>query len=229
MKYYSVERLNREYVEAWKKAHCKGADVLDYCCGNGYDSRHIAKTMAPKSVVGIDISDVSIDNCSKMAQQEGLSSLLSYRVMDAEELEFADNSFDVVIIYGVLHHLDLEKAFGEIKRVLRPGGKAIATEALIHNPFIHAYRKRTPDLRTVYETEHILGRSKILGARRHFGRVSTRFFNLATLAAVPFRKSKVFPGLLACFELMDRLLLSVPGLKWWAWMCVFVLSEPKKD
>ena len=43
---------------------------------------------------------------------------------DAEELPFEDASFDLVFGHAVLHHLpDLDRAFGEFRRVLRPGGR----------------------------------------------------------------------------------------------------------
>jgi hypothetical protein len=54
------------------------------------------------------------------------------------------------------------------------------------------------------------------------------FFHLATLAAVPFRNTRLFEPLRNGLEAVDSLLLRVPGLKWQAWMVVFVLSEPKK-
>jgi SAM-dependent methyltransferase len=225
MKYYAVERRNRDFVSEWLGTHCKGRDVLDYCCGNGVDSIRIAQ-MGARSVVGIDISEVSVSNCRARAGREGVADRVRFEVMDAEQLRFPDNSFDVVHIYGVLHHLDLRKAYSEIARVLRPGGCAIATEAMKHNPLIDLYRRKTPQLRTEWEVDHILGREEIALGRQYFRDVRPHLFNLATLAAVPLRRTPLFRPVLSTLEIVDALLLRLPGLKWWAWMCVFTLGEP---
>ena len=228
MKYYSIERKNRDYVTDWLRQHCKDRDVLDYCCGNGLDSVRIAKEMNPRSVVGIDISPKSVEHCEERARREGVAKRLTFVVMDAEKLEFPDNSFDVVHIYGVLHHLDLHAAFRELARVLRPGGRVIATEAMKHNPLIALYRRRTPHLRTEWEVEHILGRQEIAIARKYFNDVHPRLFNLFTLLAVPFRRTRAFSTLLGLLELLDSVVLRIPGVRWWAWMCVFTMTNPKK-
>lgn len=65
-------------------------------------------------------------------------------------------------------------------------------------------------------------------AESYFGKVDTRFFHLATLAAVPFRKLAIFNPMLDLLEAIDSVLLKIPFLKWKAWQVVFVLSEPKK-
>jgi SAM-dependent methyltransferase len=225
MKYYSVERKNRAYVTRWLEQHCRGKDVLDYCCGNGFDSVRIAQGMQPRSVVGIDISEVSIEHSRERARQSGVTQLVHFEVMDAEDLKFPDDSFDTIHIYGVLHHLDLRKAYPELARVLRPGGRLIATEAMKHNPVIAWYRKRTPQLRTPWEANHILGRQEIGLARAYFDEVEVRLFNLATLAAVPFRRTRVFKSLLTMLEAVDDIMLSIPGFKWMAWMAVFSLAK----
>jgi ubiquinone/menaquinone biosynthesis C-methylase UbiE len=65
-----------------------------------------------------------VEMTHRRLEQEGLTSDLS--VMDAERLEFPDNSFDAVYSFGVLHHTSSpELAFREIRRVLRPGGEFI--------------------------------------------------------------------------------------------------------
>jgi hypothetical protein len=61
---------------------------------------------------------------------------------------------------------------------------------------------------------------------RYFRRIEPRFFHLTTLAAVPFRKSAMFRPLLRLLEAIDVVLLRAPGLKWHAWITVFVLAEP---
>lgn len=225
-KFYSIERKSRAYVDNWVTSRCRGKRLLDYCCGNGDDSIFAAKHGA--NVVGIDISPVSIAHCKQKAIDENVSGSTDFRVMDAEKLEFPDNSFDLVIVYGVLHHLDFPAAMREISRVLEPGGEAICTEALAHNPVIHAYRKRTPHLRTAWEVQHIMKKDNIIKARDWFETVRPKFYHLATIAAVPFRKTFLFSPILWMFECIDSVLLRIPGLRWWGWQVVFVLGKPKK-
>jgi SAM-dependent methyltransferase len=129
----------------------------------------------------------------------------------------------------VLHHLDLEKAYRELARVLKPEGQAICTEALRHNVCIHAYRRLTPHLRSAWETDHILGRKEIGMARSYFGRVEVlRFFHLATILAIPFRRRRFFDSLRKSLEVVDRGLLTLPVLRWQAWMAVFVLGRARR-
>lgn len=227
MKYYSVERKSRQLVLDWFSNNCKGKRVLDYCCGNGDDSFIIAKDGASE-VIGIDLSDISILNCKERSITEGVKHKTSFYVMDAEALSFDDDYFDVITEYGVLHHLDLRKAYSEIARVLKPDGECICVETLGHNPIIHLYRKLTPTLRTEWEVEHILRRKDIELAGKFFHKVKILgLFHLFTLAAVPFRNSTVFEPLLSFLEGVDELILRCPFVKWQAWQVVFTLSAPK--
>lgn len=227
MKYYAVERKSRQAVLDWFSANCKGKKVLDYCCGNGDDSFIIAQKGASE-VIGIDLSQVSIDNCNQMAINKGLEGNASFYVMDAEDLKFEANYFDVITEYGVLHHLDIKKAYPELARVLKPDGKCICVETLGHNPIIHYYRKITPHIRTEWEVEHILRKKDIEMAKAYFNKVDVLgFFHLASIAAVPFRNLLGFRALLSLLETIDSLILKLPFLKWQAWQVVFTLSEPK--
>lgn len=225
-KYYSIEEASRAYVDEWIQARCRDKRILDYGCGNGDDSIFAAKHGA--EVVGIDISEVSIEHCKRKAIEAGVSDRTHFVVMDAESLRFEDDSFDLIVEYGVLHHLEFSSAMSEISRVLKPTGEVICTEALGHNPFINAYRNRTPNLRTSWEVDHILRRQDILKANLWFKGVDARFFHLATLAAVPFRRTKIFRPLLNRLSAMDSVLLRLPFLKWHAWQVVLHLSNPRK-
>lgn len=228
MKYYAIERQSRAMILDWFKENCKGKQVLDYCCGNGEDGVFIAQNGA-REVVGIDISDVSIANCQELARKNGVEKITSYQVGDAENTGFEDNSFDVITEYGALHHLDLERAFAEMSRILKPDGKIICNEALGHNLVINAYRRLTPHLRTEWEVEHILRKENFEVARKYFDKVDIHFYYLFTLLAVPFRKLPIFEPVLSILEKIDNVILKLPLIKWQAWQIVFVLSEPKKN
>lgn len=227
MKYYSIERQSRNMVLNWYKDNCRGKRVLDYCCGNGADSIIMAQNGA-EAVTGIDISDVSINNCKELAKHNEVENNTFFLVRDAESTGFEDNSFDIITEYGCLHHLDLEKAFAEMRRILRPEGKIICNESLGHNPFIHLYRKLTANLRTEWEIEHIMRRPQLKAAEKYFSEIELNFYHLFTLIGVPFRNTAIFLRLLNVLEKIDSFVLNLPLIKWQAWQVVFILSKPKK-
>jgi len=227
MKFYSISRSSFAHRNALLFKNMKGAVALDYCCGNGEVAIEIAKKGASR-VLGIDISKVAIDNARTLAKVAGVDHICEFRVMDAEHTEFSDDTFDVIHEYGALHHLDLAAAFAELSRILKPEGRLICTEALRHNPFIHWYRHRTPHLRTEWEVEHILGVPEIMSGKKCFKNVDVRFFHMAALAAVPFRKTRFFKPLLVLLEGVDYLLTRVPGIQRWSWVAVIVYTGPRK-
>jgi ubiquinone/menaquinone biosynthesis C-methylase UbiE len=225
-KWYSIARKSRGYATTWLKSHCQGRIALDYCCGRGETSVQMAQAGA--FVHGIDISEESVRTAERRLADNGFADRSQMQVMDAENLSFADDTFDVIVCSGVLHHLDLEQAYPELARVLKPKGKILCLEAIAHNPVFRLYRKRTPKLRTAWEVDHILGRQDIGKATSHFKSVDIRFFHLCTIAAVPLRKSRWFGPVLSVCETIDSLLMRIPGLRWWAWQMVFELSQPRK-
>lgn len=77
------------------------------------------------SVVGIDVNEAYIERARDSIQSPDVSFL----VMDAGELEFEDESFDMVTISASLHHLeDVDRVLAETRRVLRPGGRLLVLE-----------------------------------------------------------------------------------------------------
>jgi SAM-dependent methyltransferase len=143
--------------------------------------------------------------------------------MNAEAMEFPDGAFDVAFGRGILHHLALERAYGELARVLKPGGVALFLEPLGHNPLVNWYRARTPELRT--PDEHPLMRRDVALARRHFGRVEAVMAGLATPLAAMVERRLGVAGLLGAAEALDRALLALPGLKWQAWHTCLILTK----
>lgn len=225
-KWYTVVRKSRDHVSEWLRANCPGKSALDYCCGLGGMSVELASHGAHVSAV--DISDQSARTALRALQEAGFGHRSNVYVMDAENLAFARNTFDIIVCSGVLHHLDLERAYRELARVLKPGGKIICMEALGHNPAIALYRRLTPHLRTEWETEHILKIGDVKLARRFFERSEPRFFHLFSIGGVFFRRTPLFRPLLTILEVLDGMLLRVPGVKLMAWQVIFELSGPRK-
>jgi SAM-dependent methyltransferase len=220
-RFYSIHRASHGCYEEMLERPTVPADVLEYGCGTGSAGFRLARV--GHRVVGIDISSVAVQRAREEAARQGLESL-TFEVMDAEHLELPDASIDLVCGSGILHHLDLDAAFTEIRRVLRPSGRAVFIEPLGHNLLINLFRRLTPSMRT--PDEHPLVRSDLVLARRHFASVRTHHFHLTTLAAVPARRLPGFRHLLSVLEQVDRWLFRlVPPLRWQAWMVVLELER----
>lgn len=223
-KFYSVSNSSRRFYLDFLKRNCVGKRVLEYGCGPGSSAFFLAKNNA--IVTGIDISDYAISLAKAYAEKQGAP--VEFHVMDAEHLGFEDNSLQLVCGSGIIHHLQLHRAFAELSRTLTPDGKAIFLEPLGHNPVINFYRKRTPQMRT--DDEHPLLLSDIRLAHDYFKRVEPHFFHLCSLAAVPLRDLPFFNGILSFFEAVDRLLFRLlPFTRKHAWTVALVLSEPRNS
>lgn len=219
-KYYSTTQLSRAYVESWIKKNCGEKIFLDYACGNGAMSLLAAQAGAALSI-GIDISDVSIQNCQAKANSCHLSENTLYLQGDCENTGLPDNSVDIVICSGMLHHLDLSYAFPELRRILKPGGKVLAVEALNYNPVIKLYREFTPQMRTKWEKGHILSMRDVSFAQRFFEVSEVHFWHLFSILGV-FIKIEAVHRL---FNALDRIVLKIPIIRLMAWQFTFVLSK----
>lgn len=228
IKFYSITQESEDYEREWLRQRCRpGVTVLDFACGSGENGILAASFGA--EVRGMDISQEGVENANLNALQAGLADRCRFEVMDGESMTYPNDTFDYGVEYGALHHVELEAAMAELARVIKPGGEMICVEAMRHNPLIHAYRKRTPHLRTAWEVDHILGVESLDVMRKYFGRVEARFFHLAALAAVPFRKTFLFRPLRAALNAIDRVLLGNQAFGKYAWIMVITIADPFKQ
>ena len=132
------------------EAHLDAADgqrVLDLGCGRGERSVDLLRRGAV--VDGIDISEVYTDQAEAAARAAGFDEgQYTFVAGDAHALPYDDATFDLVVGDGILHHLDLDVALGELHRVLKPGGRALFREPLLDNPLLKVFRLLTPKART---------------------------------------------------------------------------------
>jgi len=225
-KWYAITRRSRDFKTDLLRRLAPSAVALDYCCGLGGTSLALAEGGA--TVHGIDISQESVNTAAKLLRDNGFGETSHFHVMDAEKLDFEDQMFDLIVCSGVLHHLDVNHAFPELARVLKPSGSIVCIEALGYNPIIRLYRRLTPKLRTAWEIDHILTLREVGLARRHFGKVDVRYFHLLSILAVPLRRTRFFGTTLSVLERLDGLLLRIPGIQRLAWQMIFVLREPQR-
>jgi ubiquinone/menaquinone biosynthesis C-methylase UbiE len=222
-RFYRIADSIKQSYEHHILKSCRNMEVVEYGCGTGSYAFLIAKSEA-KMVTGIDISSIAINQALTQGEQQ---SNLSFRVMDAESLEFPCNSVDLICGTGILHHLDLDKAMLSISQVLRPQGHAVFVEPLGHNLLINAYRNLTPEIRS--EDEHPLLKKDLLSFKKSFNKVEIQYFYLTTLTASLLSDLPGLKVLVAILEFVDRQLFKIPGLRWQAWQVLIKLSEPIKE
>ena len=219
-RFYRTAMLSREYFFHWVARHAAGKTVLDFACGDG-DVALRAAAAGARLAVGIDISGVSVQNARRAAEERGLTDRTFFLRADCEETGLPQDSMDVVICAGVLHHLDVTRAFPEIRRILAPGGRVIAFEALAYNPLIQLYRNRNAHQRTEWEKAHILSLREVRLARQYFDIGEIRYFHMASIAGV------WMPRLLPLLNGVDRVLTRVPLVQLMSWMFTFELLSNK--
>lgn len=103
-------------------ASARGLRVLEIGCGLGTDGAQFAKAGA--IYTGVDLTEAAVELARRRFELFNLPG--TFRTADAENLDFADESFDLVYSHGVLHHTpDTRRAVREVHRVLRPNGRAV--------------------------------------------------------------------------------------------------------
>ena len=101
----------------------RGKRVLDIATGTGFSTATFARFGA--EVTGIDLTQYAVDQTKRNLSLRNLKG--EVLKMDAQELQFEDNTFDYVCAHGCLMHMpDTDKALREIMRVLKPGGTVYA-------------------------------------------------------------------------------------------------------
>ena len=198
----------------------RGARLLDLGCGGGENSILFAKLGA--RVTGFDISPQSVDLATHRAKINGVARQAQFLYGSAEEISFADNSFDVVRGDGVLHHLIpvLDLVLGKASRWVRPGGRALFSEPVCLSATLRRLRRHVPVHTDATPDERPLQRAEMEIIRKHIPDLRLRWFNLLGrfnrfVLAHPlcYERSSLPRRVIAnALGLADWGLLSLPGL-----------------
>ncbi|HYS52856.1 MAG TPA: class I SAM-dependent methyltransferase [Thermoanaerobaculia bacterium] len=225
-KWYSTTQRSMEYRCQWLLQNVPGKVFIDYACGNGDNAIEAAKLGAALAI-GIDISEISIQNATQAAEREGLSDRCIFFTGDCENTGLPENSIDVILCSYMLHHLDLNHAYPEMHRILKPGGVVFAAEALDYNPAIKAYRMLTPEMRTEWEKEHILSLKDVRLAKKWFNVGAIHYWHMASIAGAFVRRvPPLFNVVMPVLNAFDDVLTRIPGVQLMAWQFSFELIKP---
>lgn len=113
----NVDGYGDAFDEAIDETRASPKRILDLATGTGYAAKKLARKFPDAEVVGVDISEEMVGVAQHQAVAEDLN--VRFEVMDSRELDFGDESFDLVTILNSIVHPE------EMLRVLRPGGRAV--------------------------------------------------------------------------------------------------------
>lgn len=103
-----------------------GSRVLDVACGPGLVALYLAE--AAGHVTGLDLTPAMLDKARELQDGRGLVNL-SWEMGRADQLPYADASFDAVVTRFSFHHLmDTARALAEMVRACRPGGRVVVCD-----------------------------------------------------------------------------------------------------
>jgi ubiquinone/menaquinone biosynthesis C-methylase UbiE len=217
----------------------RGKLLLDLGCGAGENSVYFSKLGA--NCIASDYSPGMVETALKLAEVNGVA--VEGRVINAMEIDYPDNTFDIVYAANLLHHIpDPLVTIREIHRVLKPGGKMCFWDPLRHNPVINVYRRIATEVRT--EDEMPLHINVVDEVKRLFGRTRFDTFWIATLwiflqfyliekvnpnkerywKKIILEQGRLRP-LYSRLEKFDRLVKKLPLMKRMAWNLAVVATK----
>ena len=116
-------RLLRWYTIQRALKLVDSGEAIDLGCGPGLLAVEMAKCAPELHITGIDLSEEMIAQAEQSARESGVIDRVSFKIGDADQIPFPDNSLDLVISTLSLHHWnDPVGVLNEIERVLRPDG-----------------------------------------------------------------------------------------------------------
>lgn len=135
--YIATKKQSEEIIKLLKERFSENISILDVGCGDGTFTLELLRKVNPKKIIGFDYaqSAIRVANSAIGAKDKGKIEFLYGDVYDAHKM-FKKNSFDVVVIRGVLHHLTKPKQ--AIKSLRYLSNKIIVLEPNGFNPILKA-------------------------------------------------------------------------------------------
>lgn len=166
-----------EYKEAINQlGNVQGKTILNIGCGLGEEAVYLASKGA--KVIALDISSEMLNFTKKLARKYKVDNI-TYHQMASENTLFKDASFDYIFGCNILHHVNIDKAIREAKRLLKPSGIAVFVEPLSYNPIINVYRIIASKVRT--DHEHPLSNRDMKIIKKAFPNMQHKELQLFTL------------------------------------------------
>jgi len=136
--------------------------ILDVGCGNGVSTLELAR-LTQGNIVGLDTNKSSLNELDIKAREAGLSQRIKTVNRSMSDMDFPDESFDVIWAEGSIFFVGFEKGLNEWQRFLKPDGFIVVHEMAWLRPhppdeISDYWRKMYPGICTVQECLHIISR-----------------------------------------------------------------------
>lgn len=165
-----MQRMNQGHARmaAWGFEHMDlkdDFDVIDVGCGGGANLAVLLQKCSKGTVTGVDYADVSVElstENNKKAIEEGRCKVLKADVLD---LPFEEDTFDHATAFEtVFFWPDIEKSFGEVRRILKPGAKFVICNEMSSETSDEEWQERIEGLR-LYTHDEMLAHLEAAGFR----------------------------------------------------------------
>jgi SAM-dependent methyltransferase len=164
----------------------EGLDVLELGCGTGDLSLELLRRGARLTV--LDLSPASVELTSERVARFRPGAELETAVAPVEHTGLGDASFDRIVGKWILHHVDVAPAAAEVRRLLRPGGRAAFFENQDRNPLLRFARRRLVGLPGMHQVgtadERALTRDDLDRLARTFDWMRLEYPNLYFLESL---------------------------------------------
>lgn len=189
-----------------------GKSIIDIGCGYHPTPIYFALAGAER-VCACDVSPKAVQFMRRVASIYGVADRVTVYESPVERMPFASGEFDLMHGEAVLHHISLPPAAPEIRRVLKPGGRAVFKDPLGHNPLLEFVRDHMPAL-TGKSAAKGTDRPMTIEDVKRFGRLFSSYeykaFGLTSMAAMLLRLPRGSMAIRAMHSLDNAVISRLP-------------------
>lgn len=209
------------YEEILKKVIQENDTVLELCAGDGVHTLSLAKTGA--KIISTDIADQSVKLAKMRMAHTGFCNV-QFDVVDAENLPFEKDSFEVITCVGSLSYLDLEAFVNNVQKVMKGGGKLIIVDSFNHNPVyrLNRYINYLLGRRSLSTIERMPNLKTLHYFKNKFKSIEVRYFGIFTFLGWPL---SILIGSNRAANVVDQLDKRMVFLKKHAFKIVFIAEK----
>lgn len=200
--------------------------ILDFGCGDGENSVQLG--LLGYDVTGFDVSPEYVDMAQRRLVVNQIGERVRFLISAGAELQLPENAFDLALVNLVLHHVDLRPCLESLRRRVKPGGWLVIVEPVAYSSVLQKFRDITPVEKDISPNERQLNQRDLEVIGEYFEIVRVRHFRLLSRLdrLLPAKPAALRDSIEWCMLWIDRLLLALPGMSYFAATAVLLARKP---